>query len=71
MLCLVSLVSVECVLKLWISSCRLALLVLRGGTKPNLCGNVLSMPLFGASSWSITLAFLMASIQTSKSYGIG
>ena len=45
--------------------------VLGGGRKPNLCGSVLSMPLFGVFGWSVTLAFLLASIRTSKSYGIG
>ena len=40
---------------------------LGGGRKPNLCGSVLSMPLFGVFGWSVTLAFLMAGIRTSKS----
>ena len=42
-----------------------------GGRKPNLCGSVLSMPLFGAFGRSVTLVSIMASIRTSKSYGIG
>ena len=68
--CLISLESVGRVLELWISSCWLGLLVLGGGRKPNLCGSVLSMPLFGVFGWSITLASLMAGIQISRSCGI-
>ena len=48
-----------------------SLLVLGRGTKPNLCGNVLSMPLFGVFGRSVTLASLSTDIWTSKSYGIG